>query len=364
MRVGLLSPFGQLLNNGSFNDLVVNFKVGDENYLGSIISGTSLGNNSFELKVRLSNKVALGTAKIVLTRLQKERFGTEVTDIQTVNYDSNSIRLSASNGYVLATQPLDDSVVALQGTNPEAVVETTSSSDLLVARIPVGTEGKVDLPRDIAFTPLGDRAYVTLERSDRIALVDPLILQQIDTNPETEAIDLIDLPTGSEPYSIAIDQQSQYAYITDRRLGVIYVLDINPYSQTYHQLIQNIQVDFAPNGLRGLAISSDGRKLFATAPNFGWGDSKVIVINIDPKDKPNSPSQNSRRWHQQIGAIDTHRGAEGISASSDPLKMTFTNRKSDATGFGVLEVTNADSLNFAATSRYTDLTLGNINDYF
>ena len=99
-------------------------------------------------------------------------------------------------------------------------------------------------------------------------------------------------------------------------------------------------------------------------PQIFFATQPVILINIDPQNKPSNKSQNTRRWHQQIGAIDTHRGAEEISASSDPLKMTFTNRKSDATGFGVLEVTNADPLSFAATARYTDLTLGNINDYF
>jgi DNA/RNA endonuclease G (NUC1) len=110
-----------------------------------------------------------------------------------------------------------------------------------------------------------------------------------------------------------------------------------------------------------MAISSDGRKLFVTAAN-GY----IYVINIDGQDRPTAPNQNERKWHEQIGAVLTNNGADGVAATADPLKLTFTNgqQNSDAKGFGVVEVTNDDPLNFAASARYIDLSLGNAGDYF
>jgi DNA-binding beta-propeller fold protein YncE len=195
----------------------------------------------------------------------------------------------------------------------------------------------------------------------RVALVDPLVLQQVDTQPDIPDINPIDLPVGAKPWSIVINSRNEYAYIADSARGNIYILDINTFSETYDQGIQTITVNPASSGLRKMAISSDGRKLFVTAAN-GY----IYVINIDGQDRPTDPNQNERKWHEQIGAVLTNNGADGVAATADPLKLTFTNgqQNSDAKGFGVLEVTNDDPLNFAATARYIDLSLGNANDYF
>lgn len=88
------------------------------------------------------------------------------------------------------------------------------------------------------------------------------------------------------------------------------------------------------------------------------------MVNIDPKDKPNPNQNNLLSWHKQIGTIDAEQGAEGLATTVDPHFITFTNRNSDATGYGVLEITNDDPLHFAATTRYTQLNLGSIYDYF
>lgn len=49
---------------------------------------------------------------------------------------------------------------------------------------------------------------------------------------------------------------------------------------------------------------------------------------------------------------------EGIAATDDPTKLIFTNRHSDANGFGVLTINNNDPGNFVATTTYTPLGLG------
>ncbi|WP_044172758.1 DUF4114 domain-containing protein, partial [Kamptonema formosum] len=360
-----------LVNSGSdllgsrFEDLVAKFYVGDTAYEGTVLPNLSreLGDNRFEVAVKVPNTVPLGASRIVLTRRQNHLAGQNGTEpvYEEVGYDSNNIRINQGAEYIFAAQRGADRLAVLDGTDPESVVEASNSSKLLLASIPVGTPERIDRPRASAVTSDGTRVYVVLESAGRVALVDPIVLQQVDTQPDIPDINPINLPAGAVPWSIVINSRNEYAYIADSARGNIYILDINPFSETYHQVVQTIAVNPASSGLRKMAISSDGRKLFVTAAN-GY----IYVINIDGQDRPTAPNQNERKWHEQIGAVLTNNGADGVAATADPLKLTFTNgqQNSDAKGFGVLEVTNDDPLNFAASARYIDLSLGNVGDYF
>ncbi len=360
-----------LVNSGSdllgsrFEDLIAKFYVGDKAYEGTVLPNLSreLGDNRFEVAVKVPNTVPLGASRIVLTRRQNhlvDQNGTQPV-YEEVGYDSNNIRINQGAEYIFAAQRGADRLAVLDGTDPESVVEASNSSKLLLASIPLGTPERIDRPRSSAVTSDGTRVYVVLESTGRVALVDPIVLQQVDTQPDIPDINPINLPAGAVPWSIAIGSQNEYAYIADSARGNIYILDINPFSETYHQVVQTIAVNPASSGLRKMAISSDGRKLFVTAAN-GY----IYVINIDGQDRPTAPNQNERKWHEQIGAVLTNNGADGVAATADPLKLTFTNgqQNSDAKGFGVVEVTNDDPLNFAASARYIDLSLGNAGDYF
>ncbi|TAF24261.1 MAG: hypothetical protein EAZ73_00065 [Oscillatoriales cyanobacterium] len=104
----------------------------------------------------------------------------------------------------------------------------------------------------------------------------------------------------------------------------------------HNEVVRTISVN-ATSGLRQIAVSSDGRKLFATA-----ADGYIYAVNIDPEDKPSEPNSNPRKWWEQIGKVLTPTGAWGLAATPDPLKMVFTNGNpnTDGSGFGVL--INAD----------------------
>ncbi|MBE9212302.1 hypothetical protein IQ247_06200 [Plectonema cf. radiosum LEGE 06105] len=190
---------------------------------------------------------------------------------EEVKFESNEINLEATGEYILGVQRLSDFVGVIDGRDPNALFDNQnirSSADLLLARIPVGKDDVRDRPRDIAITNDGSRAYITLENTGRIALIDPMVLQQVDINPQTEdVVDLINLGADASPRSIVIDSRDQYAYIADSRIGVIYVVDVDSNSDKYHQVVEKIQVKPAPYGLREMAISSDGRRLFVTAPS-------------------------------------------------------------------------------------------------
>ncbi len=324
-----------------------------------------LANNQFEIAVLVPNTVPLGESRIVISRKQNEKVSPKPSEpAKEVKYDSTPYRIENNTEYIFAAQWTADKVAIINGANPASVVAATNSKDLSIASVSVGTDGIVDRPRELTLTSDGSRAYVVMDRSGRVAVVDPMTRQQIDTQPNTAGINPINLPSGAEGRSIVIDPRDEYAYIADGKTGSnsIYVLDINPYSPTYHQVTQTIPVGTAPSGLRQIAISSDGKKLFVTAPN--GINSKIYAVNIDPKDRPISPGPNPKKWNQLIGSITADEGVEGIASTVNPLAMTFTNSGKDSKGFGVLNITNNDPVSFAATTRYASLGLGTEQDYF
>ncbi|MEG4305811.1 DNA/RNA non-specific endonuclease [Microcoleus sp. D3_18a_C4] len=350
-----------------FSDLTVKFFVGRQAYEGTVLTDKSrkLANNQFEIAVQVPNTVPLGESRIVISRKQNEKVSPNPSEpAKEVKYDSSPYRIENNTEYIFAAQWTTDKIAIINGANPASVVTATNSSDLSIASVSVGTDDILDRPRELTLTSDGSRAYVAMDRSGRIALVDPMTRQQVDTQPNTAGINPINLPSGAEPRSIVIDPRDQYAYIADGKIGSnsIYVLDINPFSSTYHQVTQTIPVGTAPNGLRQIAISSDSKKLFVTAPN--GSNSKIYAVNIDPKDRPSDPSQNPKKWNQLIGSITADEGVEGIASTVNPLAMTFTNSGKDSNGFGVLDITNNDPVSFAATTRYASLGLGSANDYF
>ncbi|MEG3851249.1 YncE family protein, partial [Microcoleus sp. herbarium19] len=338
----LVDNFGDPVGS-RFSDLTVKFLVGKQSYEATVLTDKSrkLANNQFEIAVQVPNTVPLGESRIVISRKQNEKVSPKPSEpAKEVKYDSTAYRIENNTEYIFAAQWTTDKVAIINGANPKSVVAATNSSDLSIASVSVGTDDILDRPRELTVTSDGSRAYVVMDRSGRIAVVDPMTRQQIDTQPNTAGINPINLPSGAEGRSIVIDPRDQYAYIADGKTGgnSIYVLDINPFSSKYHQVTQTITVGAAPSGLRQIALSSDGKKLFVTAPN--GSNSKIYAVNIDPKDRPSDPNQNPKKWNQLIGNITADEGLEGLAATTDPLKMTFTNSGKDSKGFGVLDITN------------------------
>jgi hypothetical protein len=351
---------------GKFEDLTVSFRVGDKTYPGLLIpdKNTDLGDNRYRIAVKIPITVPVGESTIVVSRRQKKRYGQGVDDYELVELESEeNIRLAPNCvELALVTERSSDKINVINLKDALSTVETQNSDKLAVAlNIPVGNP---DIPSDrpelIAATNNATRAYVTLRGTGQVSVVDLIALREIDTTPETATVDAISLPSGARPQAVVIDPRDNYAYIGDQNLPNIYVLDINPNSATYHTVVQTITID-SPSGLQQLAINSDERKLFVTA-----GDKKIHVVNVDPNDKPTNSSSNPRKWHEKIGEILTPEGAMGITATSDPSKITFTsgNPNLDGSGFGVLEITNSDPLSFAAATRYASLSLGSTSDYF
>jgi DNA/RNA endonuclease G (NUC1)/6-phosphogluconolactonase (cycloisomerase 2 family) len=350
-----------------FEDLIPKFSVGNEVYEGTVLGDLSseVSENRVTVAVKVPNTVPLGSSRISLSREQdllSEQSGTEPVYVE-VEFESNKVRLENEKEYVFTALASADSLSVVDGTNPEAVVNDTSSEDLLLGKIPVGVDGVTDRPESLAIAGDNSRIYVPLKFSGGVAVVDPITLSQVDNEPDTpDVAEPISLPDGARPQDIALGLRDEYAYIADEARPFVYVLDIDPFSDTYHEVLQTIVLETENNaGLNRLGISSDGRRLFATGK-----DGYIYAKNIDPLDKPEDGAINLDKWHEQIGRFETEQGAMGIASTNSSEMMTFTsgNSRLDFNGFGVLEVTNDDTLSFEVQIRYVPLGLGSTNDYF
>src|SRR5262249_28553996 len=125
-------------------------------------------------------------------------------------------------------------------------------------------------PKSVAVTGDMTRAYVSLPNGAGISVTDAQALQKVDVVPSTPAIDDIQIP-GSHPWFLAVAPSDKLLFAADggtfQGQGMVYVVDINPASQSYNHVINTIHVPSVPSGLRGVAVSADGSHLYLTAPD-------------------------------------------------------------------------------------------------
>ena len=332
-----------------------------------------LENNNYLIAVKPPKEIILEESEISVIRQQKEKVPfvpvlTDLLNTKLVQYESErAIKIDPfDSNLVLAAQVWKDSLTAINPDRWNDILtdESLTSRDLIAARdIKVGTDNKQDRPREVAVTNSGNRAYVTLENSHSIAVVDTLMLRQVDINPETQEMDTIALPAGAAPRELVISPDNNFVYIADRAIGSVYVVDINPSSETFHELVETINLP--GDKLRKLAISADGRRLFVTSHlSKTPGKGSIHVINIDPLDRPQEEAKpNTRKWREVIGTIEAESRTEGIAATPEVDKMVFTNGGNDAKGFGLLTITNNDPTSFEAETSYSKVGIGSAFDY-
>ena len=168
-----------------------------------------------------------------------------------------------------------------------------------------------------------------------MAVIDAIALQQVvPPDPTKPAKNEIVLSATALPYEITIDPKGIYAYVTDELLPLIYVIDIRPSSPTYNQCIKTIDVNtaiadlavavaIAPFGLRGLAVNTDGTKLYVAAPNVLWQGltpalpvGHILVIDLTPK------ANGTPKW-TPLPPINAGQYPYGVTAGPND-SITFT----------------------------------------
>ncbi|RUY63521.1 tandem-95 repeat protein, partial [Mesorhizobium sp. M7A.F.Ca.CA.001.05.1.1] len=246
----------------------------------------------------------------------------------------------------------------------------------LVARIPLGnlddngrpTAGNAVMPNRVAITSDNARAYVTLRGSGGIAVVDTMLMRQVDVLPDdpaepyTDGVNFIKFTNApnAAPWDIAIDASDRWAYVSDMNSGAIYVIDVDPTSGTYNKHVGTIVVkdvtDMSSSvpqhfGLRDLQLTPDGRQLVVAAPNrFLTGTStatapgKLIIVDlpdvnalvatagaVGPIFSQVHSTEFSAPGLEELFAVRTLVGPEGEEL------IAVTDRSSDGTGLIMLK---------------------------
>ena len=245
------------LQTGSqFQDLIIRFTM-PGNRVVTVQPGDILSGNATSLKIKVPQSVILGLATITVDRPQ---YVFTSTGWHLRHKTSSGVKLDSDSTYVFA---------ALGG-NQVAVMDRTSQQ--LAARITVGSGATFPSPRSVAVSPDGTRAYVTLRNGGGVSVIDTRTLQEVDVDRNLANgithIDLLAHSPGAQPFWAVADPSGQLLYVGDEVNPIIYVININPGSNRYHQ-VGSIPVVNAPAGLRGMDISSDGKRLYAAAPAAG-----------------------------------------------------------------------------------------------
>ncbi len=322
-------------------------KVYFHNPNGDQVEGVVETATNTEIKVTVPRSIVVGLSEVSVVRPDYQQITTRL-GFEKIPTEYQSNRLSFED-YLKG-----DHAITTDGVRVSFI--DTKQGDL-VARIFL--EDK-NYPRNagsqnyLAVTSDLTRAYLSITSTEEISVIDTQAFQEIDVNPQTEKIEGISLGSGSRAGTMVIDAQSKYLYVADLAQPLIYAVDINPQSKTYHKLIETIPVE-APYGIQRLALNSDGTRLYGTAPGeniFLVGRQrevgKIVVVHLDS-------SKKEETLVKQVEYIQADRQPYAIIATPDPNKMLFTNASNDKSGFGIIEGTNV---------RYVNLTLGEERDYF
>ncbi len=239
-----------------------------------------------------------------------------------------------------------------------------SGVEQVVKRIPlVGAPLSPDLIWDTVATSDLSQVFVATDRG--IAVIDATTLQQFDVNPDTDAVDMIPIPSGVT--ALALDPQDRCLYAAGA--GRIYVINLNPGSPEFHVVEQTIGGFDAPaegGRINSLEVNADGTRLFAAVPDtlfagIGWRDQRsngrIVVINVDEEDRPGPYEDNYRFWRMVIRQLDGFVDPRQIRATTDPSRLLFTSFLDTTKGLHTIVITNDNPRDFRASVSTIDLQL-------
>src|SRR5262249_2890460 len=187
-------------------------------------------------------------------------------------------------------------------------------------------------------TPDNTRAYVTGEDGDGISQFGRAGVSVVDTIAQQE-VAFIPLIGSSKPvpFQIVIDHAGKFAYVTDDVSSTVYILDVDPNSDTYNTCLGTVMnLTNGPNGLRGLDVTVDDKRLYvaqANRPDIGRfippdPVGRILIIDLDPQ---------SNTYRQQVGVLNADQDPFAVrSVPNNPDIILFTNFLSDRTGLGII----------------------------
>ena len=366
---------------------------GDPKALGGAdyrIDGSMLELDGEDLLVTIPPNTLIGPAFVTVTRPYEAP-----VDGQFIRQEitSNPVRFAPVDSFVFVASTREDSD---SGQDTISVIDTGATTDLNLgvddsgepviipkrqpaefARIPVshaedGEEvRRHDAPRKLKHSADGTLVYVTLERSAAVAVVDAIALHQIDVIQDEEindddtpaererkrktlGVQAIELPEGARPFDMTVDPRGRYLFVSDFHRNAVYVIDADPFSSKYHTVIQTFALptfpggpaDLAPVGLRGMAVSDNGRRLSIATPVRdlfrGAGSRNGYVVNVqidadnrtteedvDEEVEPESPGPLSVDEKDPTSWVEVGPAPYDIATTEDPNVIQVVDRVAD-----------------------------------
>ncbi|WP_372896448.1 dockerin type I domain-containing protein, partial [Stieleria sp.] len=380
------SPYADAGSLGTkVSDLFVTFEIGGRDTfdtdgkvlpVGGLdyrVDGSLLTGDDQNLVVPIPQGVLVGASTITVSRPNNApldgKFGRQI-------YTSNPASPVTQGRYAFVPSGGKDTITVydLFATQPYQGADKLVPKAVAVIPLGVGRDdGHVGgvAPRHSVVSPDGTRVYVTLQRSGEIAVIDAVALQEADMLTEEdprldeavnkEGVQPIGLPPGAQPFDAAIDPQGHYLFVSDYRNPNVYVVDINPYSPTFHMVVDAI--DFpareVPRGLRGIAVEPDGSALMVTAPSGTIFENapvnrpgKVLRVDLTPLRDANTRKLVAGSGEQSEAPpidgrliFDKQRPDAVTEVGPNPYDITATDevgvflivdRSASSEGFGVL----------------------------
>jgi YVTN family beta-propeller protein len=159
------------------------------------------------------------------------------------------------------------------GTGEGRLTVIRTSDDQVVTRI----EG-IAAARHLAFTPDGTRVYVTSDKYSRLYVLDA---------KEFSVIKVIRFKPGSITITVDICRDGKFAAVSNFH-GKPSIVDIDPTSPTYHQIVKEIPP--MSNYQYCIAVAPDGRFAYLTnQSDRGRSPNSLNVIDL----RPDSPTRHT-----------------------------------------------------------------------
>ncbi|NLS91835.1 MAG: hypothetical protein GXX96_06600, partial [Planctomycetaceae bacterium] len=246
--------------------------------------------------------VVVGLAKMYAVDVLMESGSDPALEVR-----SNPIQLQSPGGLGFATD--GDTLVAF---------EVGTDTNTLVDRVPL-----TDFARETQVTADRTRVYMTMPHIG-VGVVDAVSLRQVD---------VIRIPEMGYVSEIAIDPNDEFLYVVGTA-PVVYVVDIRPTSDQFHQVVQSIPLSRGSSAhaiaigtiteTQGALVNKQrGHRLYVAA-RLPDDKGAINVINIDPKDEPKAGELNTKHWREAIATVDSGWALNRIIPTEDPHYFALT----------------------------------------
>ncbi|MCR6637553.1 MAG: T9SS type A sorting domain-containing protein [Sporocytophaga sp.] len=186
----------------------------------------------------------------VFARIQGEDIPLTVT--QTIHRPLPNMAPSHSSTISIDTH---NQIVWAVNADNHSISSVNVANYQLIREIPTGKN-----PRTLALDNAGN-VWVANEDEATVTII----------SASGQKIYTINLPDASRPYGVCFDPGKNYCYVTLQSLGQLVKIDAKSY-----QILQSSDVGRSP---RGIAVSSDGKRVFVT--QFISPEEKGLVREID-----------------------------------------------------------------------------------